>query len=127
VNHYAILSAGLEFTGVFLLSVEAIKLDNIRRLRKVIDGFYRGHVNPYVEFHAGQPSPKEEGRPSKIRNLLEQTSAILVVMFILTPFALVLYPTIKCLESIEKYTQPGIIGTGGFVLWAISFFMNKLG
>jgi len=49
-----------ELLGVFFLSVEAIKLENFRRLRdRVIKPFY-GWINPTLEIVHGEDSPKQK-------------------------------------------------------------------
>ena len=113
----------LEPCGVFLLSVEAIKLRNLRSVNERLRQFY-SFVNPRIDF----VDSEEEARTEPPHPLYGRSSvtlwSILVVVFVATPLVLVLSPSIGVLTKVEQHTRTGTIGILGFVLWFASFIIN---
>ena len=123
-------SAICEVSGVFFLSVEAIKVKNLHAIFTRLQRFYK-FINPRVEFVVGD-SPKvpiaNDKASSKdklsCKGLLSVIWAGFVIIVIITPLVLILLPIIILLSSIEKHTETGVIGIIGFLLWVISFIIN---
>jgi len=123
MRFWSILSAILEPSGVFLLSVEAIKLANLRRLIEKLKSFY-SFLNPKIEF----TDSDSESRPEDLHPLYDRLNFFwitLLMIFVITPFVLILLPLIALLSKIEANTRTGAIGILGFSLWFASFVINR--
>lgn len=118
-----IIGAICEFSGVFLLSVEAIKLKNLRWVRTSLKRLYSERFNPYIEFHNDAPSSPYEAGP---RHMFGEGIAAFLVMFVMTPFAILTYVLYQTLEAIERFAAPGAVGIIGFTLWTVSLLIEKI-
>lgn len=118
-----IIGGVCEFLGVFLLSVEAIKLKNLSWVRAGLRKLYSECLNPTIEFHDGPSEPTPRG----VKYVLRQIVVVVLVMFVMTPFAVLTFCGYRILEWIEQFTAPGAVGILGFSLWAVSFIIEKCG
>jgi hypothetical protein len=124
MRFWSILSAILEPSGVFLLSVEAIKLANLRRLTDTLKSFY-AFLNPQIKFTEFDAESRPEDR-HPLYDRLNFFWITLLMIFVITPFILVLLPVIALLSKIEANTRTGTIGILGFILWFASFVINRV-
>ena len=84
-GHWPILvGTGLEILGTFLLSVEAIKLENFRALRENILEVAALRVNPFMK-RLHNPSPEEQIQAQASERWLN----ILIVFFIILGLSLI--------------------------------------
>jgi hypothetical protein len=124
MRFWSILSLILEPLGVFLLSVEAIKLANLRRLAERLKSVY-AFFNPRIEFTDSDACGSEK-EVHPLYNRLNFFWITLLMVFFVTPLVLVLVPAIALLSKIEANTRTGAIGILGFSLWFASFLINRV-
>lgn len=117
----------LEPIGVFLLSVEAIKISNLERVRMALTSPYN-RLNPRI-LTAKEGEEKGSDPPVNTRSCIGAIVwfpvFILIYSFVATPFIILFYCTMKLLKRIEDHTQTGVIGLLGFALWFLSFVINR--
>src|SRR5690242_17879960 len=99
----------LEPAGVFLLSVEAIKLRNLRQLNERLQRFHL-FVNPEIKFVDSEEEAKKSPPHALYGSSAFSLWTIFVVIFIATPLVLLLTPCIIVLSKIEEHTETGAIG-----------------
>ena len=116
-----------EPAGVFFLSVEAIKLGNLRRVNAKLRDIYSA-ANPRIEW-IDSDAPRPPPDPSTESPLYRTHSGVItffITVFVATPLVLILYPAIALFERIDARTPSGSIGIIGFMLWFLSFVLNHI-
>ena len=82
-NLYRLIVSLFEIIGVFLLAIEAMKLENFRRLRdRVINPFYN-MVNPTIKFVENTEIHELQGKAKLLNFFREPVNLVLVIQAII--------------------------------------------